>query len=77
MRTSSFSIGRAPSALSRGTPGDTASEFTSAIRVSPPFWDLRRLSFTESFRQFVETELETTEPLPTLAELAEMVKRAT
>ena len=43
----------------------------------PPFWDLRRLSFTESFRQFVETERETTEPLPTLAELAEMIKRAT
>jgi hypothetical protein len=42
-----------------------------------PFWDLRRLSFTESFRQFVETERETTEPLPTLAELAEMIKRAT
>jgi hypothetical protein len=43
----------------------------------PPFWDLRRLAFTESFRQFVETERETTEPLPTLAELAEMIKRAT
>jgi hypothetical protein len=42
----------------------------------PPFWDLRRLAFTESFRQFVEAELETTEPLPTLAERGEMIKRA-
>jgi hypothetical protein len=43
----------------------------------PPFWELRRLSFTESFRQFVEMERETTEPLPTFAEIAEMMKRPT
>ena len=42
-----------------------------------PFWDFRRLSFTQSFRQFVEAELETTEPLPTFAERYEMMKRAT
>jgi hypothetical protein len=42
-----------------------------------PFWELRRLYFTESFRHFVETERETTEPLPTVAELAEMMKPGT
>jgi hypothetical protein len=42
-----------------------------------PFWELRRLAFTESFRKFVETERETTEPLPTVEELVEMTKRAT
>jgi hypothetical protein len=42
-----------------------------------PFWELRRLYFTESFRQFVESERETAEPLPTVAELAEMMKPGT
>ena len=45
--------------------------------VIPQFWDLRRLSFTESFRQFVEAEREKAESLPTFAELLEMTKRAT
>ncbi len=43
----------------------------------PPFWKIRRLTFTEPFRQFVEAELETREPLPALAEQAEMMERAT
>jgi hypothetical protein len=42
-----------------------------------PFWNLRRPFFTESFRKFVETERETTEPLPTVAEIAETIKRVT
>jgi hypothetical protein len=42
----------------------------------PPFWGIRRLSFSESFRQFVEAERETGEPLPTFAEAVEMMKRA-
>ena len=40
-----------------------------------PFWNLRRLSFTESFRQFVEAERGTAGPLPPLPELLEMMKR--
>ena len=39
-----------------------------------PFWDLRRIAFTESFRDFVESELEMTEPLPTYVEQAEMIR---
>ncbi len=42
-----------------------------------PFWDVRRLAFTESFRQFVDAECETAEPLPTVAEISEKLKRAT
>jgi hypothetical protein len=41
------------------------------------FWDLRRLYYTESFRRFVETERETSEPLPSVAERIEMLRRAT
>ena len=42
-----------------------------------PFWDLRRLAFTESFRRFVDAELETAESNPTVAEVTERLKRAT
>jgi hypothetical protein len=42
-----------------------------------PFWNLRRLAFTETFRQFVDAELETAEPLPTVAEMEEKSNRAT
>ncbi len=43
----------------------------------PPFWDVRRLAFTESFRQFVDAECETAEPFPTVAEISEKLKRTT
>ena len=67
--------------------GTLSSEFWDAGRNSlrsmisnpgfSPFWDVRRLAFTESFRQFVDAECETAEPLPTVAEISEKLKHAT
>ena len=51
--------------------------FTLSNPGFPPFWDVRRFAFTESFRQFVDAECETEEPLPTIAEISEKLKRAT